>query len=160
MYKLIFDSDGLIKLVKARIIHEVCEKFNCLVTSEVFKETVIEGKKRLYEDAFTIEKLIKQNKIKIKKSDKLKIENLGKGESSTLQLSKKINAMVVSDDSTFISYLRDNSVPFMTPTNLITRLYKLNYINKTKALDALEKIKPFIKKEIYDKTKNKLSEKV
>ena len=58
MYNLLFDADALIKLTHSGSLIKICEVFNCFTTTEVKRETVDEGKKRLYPDAEIIEQLI------------------------------------------------------------------------------------------------------
>ena len=45
MYKLLFDSDALIKISKAEFLDVVAENFDVYITEEVYDETVKEGKK-------------------------------------------------------------------------------------------------------------------
>lgn len=161
MYNLILDSDTLIKLTHSEAIFKICGAFSCLITNEVKEETVKEGKKRFYPDALTIEKLINDNFIKIRDS-KRKIglkEDLGKGEKSVLELYRSIrNSIIVSDDSAFIRHLENENIPFFVPSDLIILLKKLNKISLKEALYFLDKIKVFIKEDVYNETKKELKE--
>ncbi len=161
MYNFIFDSDALIKLVYSGALINVCKNFNCIITSEIKKETVDEGKKRFYPDAELIEKLIENKLLKIKNPNKNvePIKNLGKGELSILSLSKEVkNHIIISDDKTFIKELEKEDINLLVPTDLIVLLKRLNKINQKEANDYLEKIKMFIKEENYKKIKKELEE--
>ncbi len=165
MTKLVFDSDGIIKLTKSGIVNRVIENFNCFISDRVHTESVIEGKDRLYEDAFQIGDLVEKNKlrvIKVKGSNKAEkilgeYEFLGEGEKSTLHLFFNINAKaIVSDDQAFLNLLYRNNVPFIIPSYLIVRLSELKILDKKESLSALERIKPHIKESNYLKAKRNI----
>ena len=65
MYKLLFDSDALIKASKAEFLGKIAENFNVSITEEVYNEAVEEGKKRFYLDADKIENLVNAGRIKV-----------------------------------------------------------------------------------------------
>ncbi len=165
MIKLAFDSDGIIKLTKSGITDRIMESFDCFISDRVHVESIIEGKGRLYEDAFQIENIVKKNKlriIKVKESDKAReilrnYESLGEGEKSTLHLFFNIKAKaIVSDDQAFLNLLYRNNIPFITPTEIIIRLSELKILDKKEGLSALEKIKPHIKESNYIKAKRSI----
>jgi len=161
LYNFIFDSDALIKLTHSEIIFNVCKIFNCLITEEVKEEAVTEGKKRFYPDAFVIEKLIKNNLLKVRvPKRKLKIkESLGKGEISVLKLhSGARKSTIISDDSAFIKYMENKDIIFFVPSDLIILLKKLDKISLKEALYFLDRMKVFIKEEVYNETKKELKE--
>lgn len=163
MYKqeFIIDTDSLIKLTKSDIIKDVCEYFRCSISEEVYNEAVIRGKEGLHQDAFEIEKLLKNKLVKLKKCKKeRKIEfrdNLGEGEKSTFILYQRVkNSIIVSDDNTFINFLKKENADFIVPADFITLLKKLNKIDKVKSLSYLENLKPYIKPIVYLNIKKKL----
>lgn len=162
MYNFIFDADALIKLVHSESLTKICKTFNCVTTGEVKRETVEEGKKRLYPDAEIIEGLMDNNLLKIKNPKKsLEEENrLGKGEVSVLNLSKELkNYIIISDDQTFLKKLEQEKTDFLVPADLIILLERAGKIDKEEANDYLDKIKVFIREEKYRLIKNKLEEK-
>ena len=169
MYKkrLIFDSDGLIKLVKAGLPKEVFGSFSSYITHEVYNESVIEGKKSLHQESFEIELLIKDKKIirkKAKSNSKalkiLKGHEFGKGEESITHLFFNTKAdAILSDDKKFLNFLFDNNMAFVMPTDFIISLHKKNILNKENSLKVLEGLKPFVKDKHYSQAKNKLEEK-
>ena len=172
MYNLILDSDALIKLTYSKAIFMVCKTFNCLITNEIKEETAEDGKKRFYPDALVIEKLIKDNLVKIRdpkrkpsiKEDAqtefgTKFIGFGKGEKSVLGLYHSTrNSIIVSDDSAFIKHLEDKNIQFFVPADLIILLKKLNKISLKEATHFLDGIKVFIKEEVYNETKKELKE--
>ena len=163
MYKqeFIVDTDSLIKLTKSGIIKEVCKHFKCTITEEVYNEAVTKGKIALHKDAFEIEELINKNLIKIrgkKKEEILEIMNLGKGETSTFTLYKKVKGTIVTDDNAFINFLKRENAEFMIPADFITLMKKLNKINSAKALDYLNNIKTYVKPKVYSNIKKMLEE--
>jgi len=165
--KLVFDSDGLIKLTKAGLPHEIFDSVNVYISEDVYNECVIEGKRGLYEESFEIESLIESKKIfkKKQKTNKralkiLKDHNFGKGEESIAHLFFNIKAdAIVSDDKKFLNFLFNNRIPFMIPADFIINLHENKVLNKKDALKVLGELKPFIKDKYYIKTKNELEAK-
>ncbi len=166
MTKIVFDSDGLIKLVKAKCHEKLPTHFTCLISKEVYEETVLRGMERLYDDAFLIEEHVKNKTLQVQKvrnnkkaQSILENCNLGKGETSTLYLFFNVNAKtIISDDRIFLNLLLQNNIPFITPTDLIVRLYELKIINKKDAINALSKIKPCVNKNSYNNAKTNMED--
>lgn len=159
MYNFILDSDALIKLTYAEIIIDICKNYNCFITTKVKDEVIEEGKKRFYQDALIIEKLVKNKLLKIIDGKKLKIKevNLGKGEISTLELyHSKRNSIIITDDLTFIKYLERKNIQYLIPATLILLLKKKKIIDLKQTIIHLEKLKPFIKEEVYKDIKKEI----
>ena len=148
MVKVVIDADGLIKLVKSGIFPI---PYQCIIAEEVRQETVVEGKKKLFEDAFYIENMIKGGNIKVVHAPKPSTEGLGKGEQASLSLFKEINAdAIISDDRRFLNHLEKESISFITPAECIVRLAEARKITREQGKAALEKIKTLIRKESFD----------
>lgn len=161
MYNLIFDSDALIKLTYSKLIAKVCENCNCFITNKVKEETVDEGKKRFYPDAEKINDLIEGGLLKIKDPERtIETEkSFGEGELSVLSLCNQIkNNIVVSDDQKFIKYLEENNINFIVPADIIVLLKKLKKIELKESLHYLNKMKVFIREEVYKAVKKDLEE--
>lgn len=166
MYKIVFDSDALIKLIKAKLPKEVFESFEAVISDEVYEECVIEGKKALFEDAFVIEMLLKEGLIKKLKARKntdiekiLKEEDFGKGEASSLHLYKGIKAgAICSDDEKFLNFLDKNGISFVLPADFVIRLKEVNLFSKEDAINVLNGLKPFIKEQVYLKFKKQIGD--
>ena len=157
MYKLLFDSDALIKISKADFADAVVENFEVIITEEVYEETVKEGKKGFYPDADKIEKLVQDNKIRIIKThskSKKKLKQIfGKGETSIYQAHKK-NNLIVTDDLSFTLYMQKENIKTISSAHVLFMLVKKNKIKKDEAYICLEKLRPFIRKEVYKLVKD------
>ena len=155
----VLDADGLIKLTKAGVIEELAKYRKCVITEEVFSESVKKGKERFYEDAFVIEKLINRKLLALEKIKFAEIGNLGKGEASTLALYKKKKGdAIITDDRKFLSVLEEQNIPFMVPIDVITVLLKKRKITRKMASEALEKIKFLTREELYIKAKSEIGD--
>ena len=148
---LVFDADGLIKVVQARIVGFI--DHTCIISQQVYNETVIDGKKYFHNDAFEIENLILQKKIKIKNLEITEqIQSLGIGETSTYYLFKKNKqGTIISDDRRFLHFLEQKNIPFIIPTELIVALVKKKKLPLLEAHNALERIKQKVRKENYER---------
>ena len=156
MVKIVYDANGLIKLVKSGIFPKI--NHENIISQEVYKETVIEGKKRMYDDAFIIGQLINDKKIKVKMAASAEnIIGLGKGELTTLQLFHDIKAnVIVSDDRRFLRTLEEKNINFTVPTEVIVALVANKRINKNEGIESLKRIRPFVRKENYNHAKRQL----
>ncbi|MCX6708819.1 MAG: hypothetical protein NTW67_04215 [Candidatus Woesearchaeota archaeon] len=151
MSKIVFDTDGLIKLVRSGIFQQI--RHDCIISERVYEEAVVAGKKRLYGDAYQIERFIHEGKIQVRKVRvKTAIPGLGKGELSAMDCFKQINAdVIVSDDRKFLSVLEEKGIPFVVPTECIVALVAAKKIQEKEGLEALENIKEFVSKENYER---------
>lgn len=162
MYKIVLDSDGFIKLLKAKIPFEDLRGFKLVIPSEVFEEVVTEGKKGMHEDAFTAEGLVKEKLVVVhcnekQKSDAGADDRLGKGELAAKQASIEVKAAaVLSDDKQFISSMLRGGTPFLLPADFIVLLAKSKELNKDAAKKRLKNLEPFIDDEQYAKAGKEL----
>ncbi|MBI2076295.1 MAG: hypothetical protein HYT72_03560 [Candidatus Aenigmarchaeota archaeon] len=159
MITFVLDTDGLIKLTKSGVMEELAKYRKCLITQDVFNEAVKQGKERLYEDAYAIEDLIDRKLLSVEKINFEEINNLGKGEASSLAIYKKkrCNA-IITDDRKFLSVLEEQRIPFIMPVDVILGLLKRRKITTKMAFEALEKMKLFIREELYTKAKNEIGD--
>lgn len=153
MKKIVFDADGLIKIVRSGLAPQI--PHHGFISAVVYEETVVEGKRRLYPDAFVIDQLVYEKKITV---HKVKITpgrpQLGSGEMSTLTLFHQVKAdFIVSDDRQFLAHLEEQGVPFLVPSELLVFLGLSQRQQRTICLQALERIKELITKENYDSAK-------
>ena len=157
MYKLLFDSDALIKIAKIGLLSEVTGSFDVVITEEVYGEAVTEGKKRLYEDADEIENCINLGQIKVtRKKHESKIDKtFGKGETSVLQAYDKGN-IIMTDDLNFASYLLKENIRNLSSAHLIVILLKKKKLGINEANSFLERLKQYIRKELYNLVKSEL----
>lgn len=153
MDTIVFDSDGLIKLTKSKVIEHISQKI--MITPQVFNECVLRGKRGLHHDAFEIERLVKENKIHVEAiADLEDFPSFGSGELSALTLYKKIKAKaIVSDDKKFIGLLEQIGVLFIPPSEVVVALVEKKKISRKEGLDALERIKPYVNQQSYTNSK-------
>lgn len=154
---IVFDTDGLIKLTRSGIMSKISSV--SFISEEVYQEAVIEGKKRFHQDAFVIEQLVQEGKIKREQVKYNIIPLLGKGETSSLALYYKINAQViVSDDRQFLAYLEEQGVPFLVPSEFLLFLALTKQAKNKECLVALEKMRDLITVQNYYDAKEALEE--
>jgi predicted nucleic acid-binding protein len=158
----VLDADGMIKLAKASVLLTLAKAAGCHISDTVFKETVVEGKKLLFPDAFTIEEVIQAGPISVHRSIKKKHNSpvvLGKGERTSLDLYYQLNAnAIVSDDQKFLKELERREITFLTPATTIFALCKRKKLTQQKAIDALDRLRKLIRPEVYINTKKEVEE--
>jgi len=145
------DSDCLVKLTKAGAKEVVMREMEVYIPHLVKKETVDDAKKRGYQDAFTIEKNIDKRVLQVvRHKEGASIFPASKGEKDVVSLytSGGYDA-VASDDRRFLKKLEAVNIPYLTPVTCIIYIYKKGRIVKSKALEIMEGIKPFISSEEY-----------
>lgn len=154
MYKFVLDADGMIKLAKAGVLEKLAESAVCIVPRQVYDE-VMRGKEKMHKDAIITESLANQSKIKIVEHGKTEFAGAGAGESAALAVFRKEKAgSIISDDLRFLAQLEKENIQFTTPANAVVWLAKSSKITKEEALDSLEKLKEFVRKEAYERAKN------
>jgi len=140
---VLMDSDCLIKIVKSGLKELVCKNFKVIISSVVVEETVTHGKG--FPDAELIDQNIKKGTIEVKSAP-----GNTKGEKSIYFLYQKGRySAICSDDKKFLRKLRLLEIPYITPAVFIAILLKKEKINKKKATEKLEKLKPYISDEEY-----------
>lgn len=160
MYKLLADSDALIKISKAGFLEKVAANFEVMITEEVYGETVTQGRKGFYEDADEIDDLVKDGKIAVIKVEVYKNkprpqQSFGLGEASIFQAYKK-GRLIVTDDLSFSLYLKKEGIQSVSSAHMLLLCFKNKKISKNEAYIHLERLKPFIRKGIYENVKNDL----
>lgn len=146
------------------MLKTITEEYECVISEGVYDEAIRRGKEEAYEEALRIEEIAKKS-IKCKKvKSNPKAEqilkaviSLGKGEKESLHLFLNEGAdAIVSDDRTFLNLLQRNEVKFLTPANVVVELGKRGKITKGEGMEALDKMKPLIRGEVYKKAKEDL----
>lgn len=167
MSKFVVDSDGLIKLGKARILRALVGSNEVLVPEAVYEEAVVRGKRELYEDAFELERLLGDEEVPIIRSslepqaDRLLegVTSLGAGEKNTLHLyfAEKADA-VLSDDRVFLNFLGRNSVPFVAPVNAVVALTGSGRLSFEEGSKALERLSVYVRAEVLERARVELED--
>jgi len=151
------DSDTLIKLTRAGAKEVVASAVEIVVSPEVKKETVDEGKSGGFPDAFEIERNIKRGLIKVVRARKAGetetiVRELGLmgGEAGVFRLfmDGKCKA-VASGDQKFLDLIEALNIPFVTSSALIVYLWKNGKIEKDVCLKLMKKLEPMISDEEY-----------
>ena len=157
MYKFVLDADGAIKLAKAGVLEVLAEHSKCLMPQQVYNE-VMKGKEKKREDAFAVEVLVLNKRLKVVEVNTDEIqESLGTGEKAALAAFGRYKAeAIVSDDRKFLAKLEGRGLPFTTPANIIVMLTASKKLTKEEGLHALNKIKNSIREDVYTKAKEAL----
>lgn len=149
MFKFVLDADGAIKLAKADSLESLCLFADCYLPTQAFTE-ILKGKEKMFEDAFIIERLVKENKIKVLHALGVQKRFLGGGETMALALFRKLGAdAIISDDRRFLSLCEQEKVPFLIPTDAIVFLAVKKAFSKTDAINCLSKIRHLVREENY-----------
>lgn len=151
------DSDCLIKLTKGGAKGDVTMCVDVTIPETVKTETVDEGKAHGYPDPLEIEKNIKKGRIKVKPTrttseirHAAETLRLRGGEVDVYSLFQKGNfAVIASDDQKFMRKMEEMGISCMTPTALIIYTWRKGTINRKRALELLENVKPIVSDEEY-----------
>lgn len=142
---IITDATALILLAKASVLETFVNR-NDVVTSAVVYEEVTRGKDKGRIDSIMVEKLVQEQKIKIKvpaeptRSMIEKTFNLHKGELEVITLALKTNHTVLSDDRKCLNAAKALEIGFITSLDVVAALFKNRAITKEKALGSLDKL--------------------
>jgi hypothetical protein len=136
----------------------VVQEFSCATTEAVFDEVVTKGKARLHQDAEEIADIISGPVELLPIEEHTEAElGLGAGESSILSLlSREQDVLVVSDDRRFLSVLSARKVSFLTPADVILVLAMRYVLTQVEAEEALERLRPLIRRVAYLEAKHEL----
>ncbi len=138
----------LIHLSKMQILTDSCRHFgNVLIPTKVYEETVINGKKKDYPDAFIIEQAITNELIKIREvEDKKNVDNLrifglhlGEAEAVALYFQERAQFLATDDDT-----CRRNRVilgiRIIGSPAIVIMLFRNTLITRSKALDCVSSL--------------------
>ena len=154
--RVVLDSDGLIKLAKAGALERVVEAWTCLVPRAVYVETVERGLEAAYPDAQTIRLALPSATVRRAArhpraaallQDK---RGLGRGEQEALHLFFTARGdAIVTDDAAFVAMLAGAGLRYLVPALVLVRLVREQHLEPAEALDCLERMRPFIRAEVY-----------
>lgn len=150
------DADCLIKLTKAGLKELICQNEKVVIPGVVKREVVDAGKSKGLPDADIVEKNIRHGLITIAKGVE---SNHRKGDQALVALFKQGRyAVVATDDAKLIRIFTAAGIPFILPALLLYSIYRQGLIDRTKSLDGLDRLSPFISEEEYSLTKLLLEE--
>jgi predicted nucleic acid-binding protein len=154
---IVLDSDALIKLAKCGVLETVARAWRCCVPQAVFRETVERGKQESYPDAMEIEQVVAKHMeihrlARHPQAERLlsRRSSLGAGEQEALRLYFSLKADgIVTDDAAFVQLLREAQLPTWPPAVVLIALAREGHLSIPVAREALEKLKGFIRAEVY-----------
>ncbi len=145
---LIADASPLILLGKISLLEKLLGLSKIVVPGKVYRE-IITGKEKSRFDAFLIDKLVQDNKIKVENVDKETYEQIWKlfglwaGEAEVLGLALKTKRTLITDDRKCMNASRAAGIKFITSLDVVMVLYEKKHIDKKKALQALDKLEEY-----------------
>lgn len=164
-FKVVFDSDGLIKLAKAEVLERLAKTWTCMIPQAVYEETVERGKRAAYPDAIRIEEILRACRVLCKrpsihphaKQILQSVHSLGRGEKEALHLFFQENAnAIISDDARFLAVLERANVAYLPPALVLLQLVRRGEMSKAAAFAHLEKLQAFIAPEVYRRAREDL----
>lgn len=147
------DSSFLIHLVKVGLFQVIGGRFTFIIPSKVKEETVDEGKKEGYPDAYKIEEEIKKERIQVRKLDavhrKMKLEmtskfrGLGEGEIEAISLADQENVDLVGmdDEHAFKTTKKMLGIPLVTSGSLTVRAVEIGLLPKEEGREMILNLK-------------------
>lgn len=155
-FTIVLDSDGLIKLAKAGILAVAIRAWRCLIPEAVYAETVERGIRAGYPDAEAIREAlpptIVRARVRHPRATALlgQKRGLGAGEREALHLFLTVQAdAIVSDDAAFVAMLVRTGCPYLLPASVLVRLTQQGHLEPGAAREALERMRPLIRPEVY-----------
>ncbi len=154
MSRIVVDADALIKLGKAGVLATLAEDHEVLIPGAVYEEAVVKGKMELYEDAFTLETVLREEGARILATNVERAGEtesfLGPGERDALRVYREIGAdAILSDDRVFLRFLGESSVPYATPAGMILGFVESGRLSPDAGLAALEKLRKHVRESVY-----------
>jgi hypothetical protein len=155
-FRIVLDSDGLIKLAKAGLLQVVLAAWDCLVPRAVYVESIERGMRLAHPDAAEIHALLRPGSIRPRARHPRATAilrgkpGLGPGECEALHLYVASEAdALVTDDAAFLDVLTEADIPALPPALAILVLQEQGHLNARDAVAGLERLRPFIRPEVY-----------
>ena len=154
--RVVLDSDGLIKLAKAGVLERVVAAWTCLVPRAVYVETVERGLEAAYPDAEAIRLALSSAVVRpaVRHPRAAALlqgrRGFGRGEQEALHLFFAARGdAIVTDDAAFVAMLTRTRLRYLVPALVLVRLVQERHLESADALDCLERMRPFIRAEVY-----------
>jgi hypothetical protein len=158
MSKIVADADGLIKLGKSGALAALLSVAEVLVPEAVYEESVVTGKREMYDDAFELEWELREGGAKVIQA----IENeqaerllagapsLGPGERAALRVAYESGAdAILTDDRAFLGFLTGAGMGALVPAAIVL-LVERGAVSAEGAVEALGRIEGSIRSEVYE----------
>ncbi len=159
MSKIVADADGLIKLGKSGALATLLSVAEVLVPEAVYQESVVTGKREMYDDAFKLERELREGGAKViqvvenEQAERL-LEDapaLGPGERAALRLTYESEAdAILTDDRAFLGFLAGAGIRALVPAAAIVLLVERGAVSVEGAVEALRRIEGSIRSEVYE----------
>lgn len=145
---LIVDSCSIILLAKATVLEELAKWKKILITAGAYEE-VIEGKEKKYLDALLLERLVAEQKIKIRNKlnrgvvKKLSADfGLGIGEAESIALAlEETDLSLVTDNKQGRKTAKVYGLALAGSVETVVAMHKTKKISKEKAINSLRILK-------------------
>jgi hypothetical protein len=164
--RIVADADGLIKLGKSGALRHLLEAAEVLVPEAVYGEAVTAGKKEMHEDAYELEKTLREGGARVVAQTKSGepqageeraeallegAPSLGAGERAALRvlLAREADA-VLTDDRVFANLLVQEGLTALLPTTTIVLLAQRGRMSAGEAAGALERIEGIVRRDVYE----------
>jgi len=160
------DSCSLILLTKANIIGHVVEKNEIIIPEIVYVESIERGKIKGSEDAYLLEKLKDEGRIRVDEPGKKSREKIDElfslrgGERDVVALGNERKIIAISDDKKAMNACKVLGIEKTTALGILDALHEKKRITKKEALDSLEKLERhgWYKKELIGHVKRSIEE--
>lgn len=146
MKELIFDATPLIYLGKLKILEEIqILRTKNIICKSIYNEVVEEGKKRGFEEANYIKKLVDKGLFQIVEVNNLiksiqENPNLKYADIEILSFAKRNNSTVVADDEEVRKVARTEDVEYVGSIFILFKLLKHKRISKKELRNLLDKM--------------------
>jgi predicted nucleic acid-binding protein len=159
MSKIVADADGLIKLGKSGALAALLSVAEVLVAEAVYEESVVTGKREMYDDAFELERELREGGAKViqavenEQAERLLAgaPSLGPGERAALRVAYESGAAaILTDDRVFLGFLAGAGMRVVVPAAAIVMLAGRGALSVEGAMEALGRIEGSIRSEVYE----------
>jgi predicted nucleic acid-binding protein len=159
MSKIVADADGLIKLGKSGALAALLSVAEVLVAEAVYEESVVTGKREMYDDAFELEWELREGGAKViqavenEQAERLLAgaPSLGPGERAALRVAYESEAdAILTDDRAFLGFPAGAGMRVVVPAAAIVMLAGRGALSVEGAMEALGRIEGSIRSEVYE----------
>jgi predicted nucleic acid-binding protein len=155
--RLAMDTDAIVKLTKAGAKEVVAAEHILLLSPEVAREAIDQGKLGGHADAVLIEENVRIGRVSPKAGRNvargeaiIRALRLSGGEAGALRLYLTARAdAVVTDDRTFVRAIRSVQVPTVSSSGVLLDLVERKQLGPEEGLRLLAALRPMISPESY-----------
>ncbi len=147
---LVFGADALIKLNRVGMLAKAATVFRCLLSEEVYRESVLEARIHGYPDAEDLAAVISTH-LEVMYSPQIDPPepDLGAGETSAFALAMTLPGStphaIVSDDRQFLRFLIREEIPLFTSISVILLMVEIGVVSFQEGKRALILLRPYVR---------------